>query len=271
MKNKNNNYLKYLLETQTSSDSFDKKIGLIENEVLSNKSYKKNQINCLSFDYNKAMILEKTTNNPKQRDDLFNILNLIKKIKFLTPDILNSIYATDNSEDDNNFNLLQLATIFGGPLNKTTYCVINRKYVYTDKNAFLDKATLDFFNKSSYVLCKLHTFSEDIKIFDISTDIEYKNEKFYTLIKISTVKQGELKTLYLIPNKESYEYYKQLNYGVFLNIQKVGEILSKIEYITDKIYSEENINGLSKDLLFTYKYKTKEHKKEDDINEKLFF
>lgn len=226
-----------------------KKISLDEYKIKNKLNYKKYN-NCsdkriiylIDDDYienNKAYNKIKQDNtNSKDVDNSEYILNIIEKTKFLTPNMLTSIYNTNSSLEDNNFSLLKLASAFGGPLLKTTYSVIDSKYVYTNKNSYINKATLDGFNKASYLLCSLNNNIKEINISDIETQLNYDNDKFYTLIKVTLIKNTESKKINIILNSSDLEYYKDYNDEMYLNIENIGYLLKRVDIILNKIFSK---------------------------------
>lgn len=171
-------------------------------------------------------------------EEMQYILNIIEKTKFLTPDMLTSIFNKNKTLEYNNFSLLKLASIFGGPLLKTTYSVLDNKYVYTNKDSYINKKTLDGFNKASYLLCALNNNNNDVNIVDIETQLNYSNDKFYTLIKVTLSKNNQFKVVNIILNSDDLKYYQDFDEGIYLNIEKIGYLLKRIEIILDKVFQE---------------------------------
>lgn len=268
---KNKDILKAMKVTDIKFANINVEDSLLNNnldESIKNTIKLKEDMMPLSFDSNKAMIIEMTKDNYKKREELFKIMKILKKSKFITPDMLNEIYEKNNTADENNFNLLQLSSMFGGPLNKKTFCVLTRKYVYTDENLFLDENTLNAFNKASYILCNLNNISEFIRIEDIETTINFRKNKYYTIIKVTLLRDNIKKTIALVPDRQSFEYYSLENIAIFLNIQKVGEILKKSTGLVNSIFENKTPEELSNEAFFAHENKIPIYqKREDDSDE----
>lgn len=202
----------------------------------------------------KQIIFEIAQNNLELREELIKIMYLIKKMKFITPDMLNTIYSPNRSAEENNYNLLQLASIFGGPLNKKTYSVLGSKYVYTNKKYKFNEDILNYYNKASYILCKIHSSNKNIKVIDVNTELKCKNNNIYAIIKVALSCNKDIRYIYIIPSIDSYTYFKSNYNGIFLNTERVGEILKKIDIVNEILinYDIEKIKGLSDTALLTY-------------------